>query len=81
MVHDPIANFEEAQSWCDVQLNSWECLKDAQVLVICVAHDQYLELTPVDFLNNFNNLKLIIDVKGILDLNLFEKHRLKVWRL
>lgn len=81
LVHDPIAEAQEAEKYYGIKLSNWEDLSEVDGVVLCVAHHAYQELTVDDFFNKFKQVKVISDVKGILDAKPFEEKGLRVWRL
>ncbi len=53
-------------------LVNFEDMKNLTALVITVAHENFNALTPEALKQTLNGEKLIVDVKGKLDVNLFE---------
>lgn len=81
VVHDPIADSTEAKRQYEINLCEWNQLEKQDAIVICVAHEQYKELTVNDYLEKLNRTKLIVDVKSILDPQSFQAHEIDLWRL
>lgn len=80
-VHDPIADKDEALKEYDIELIDWEEIIDVDAIVLCVAHQAYQELSVEEFSEKFDTLRLIIDVKSILDKESFTHHNIHIWRL
>lgn len=81
LVHDPIADAREAEKYYGIKLVNWEDLNGVDAVALCVAHHAYQELTVDDFFEKFKQVKVISDVKGILNSKPFEEKGLRVWRL
>jgi len=82
LVHDPIAESEEAVAEYGIHLVEWEKMKDLDGLIVAVAHKKFSDMSVVDLLKLLRNQKqgVVIDVKSILD----PKHipaSIKYWRL
>ncbi|MCR5591840.1 MAG: nucleotide sugar dehydrogenase [Lachnospiraceae bacterium] len=83
-----------ADAWADpaevkkaygYDLSGEDKLKDADCIVLAVAHDEYRKKTIADWDSYFksgdNSSKVIIDIKGILDNNEVTKAGYRYWRL
>ena len=73
-VIDPVTTNNEVYDIYGINL-SYDKIKDADVVIIAVAHDAFKKLTKkqIDsFYGVNNNCKVLIDVKGIFDKNLFD---------
>lgn len=81
LLHDPIADFDEALKEYDLELSEWDDIHDVDALVLCVAHKQYRELSAQDYNNKLNRNKLIMDVKSILNRDDFGDYGVDIWRL
>ncbi len=67
LVHDPIADAAAAIHEYEVSLTSWESLpKDANALVVAVAHKQYKEMPIKHLLSCLRPSGVVIDVKSML---------------
>ena len=68
-----------------IQLINKENLSGLNALVIAVAHNDFLELSYNDiesfFSDQDNKQKVLIDVKGIMDRNIYEDAGYQYWRL
>ncbi len=80
-VHDPLASSLDAKELYEIDLCSWGRIPDVDAVVICVAHQHYLELGAQDFLDKMKGPKLVFDLKSKLDKSSFLKHQVKLWSL
>lgn len=82
LVHDPIAEPEEAVAEYGIQLQQWKDLKSIDGLVIAVAHRAYAEMGLQELLKPLRSQRdgVVIDVKCLLDQAELPK-TLKYWRL
>ena len=82
LVHDPIAEPEEAVAEYGIDLHQWTDLKNVDGLVIAVAHRTYTEMGLQELLKPLRNQQdgVLIDVKSLLDPTKLPK-TLKYWRL
>lgn len=81
IVHDPIADKEEAYKEHEIELIEWEDIYDVDAIVLCVSHQYYTSLAAEKFAEKFDNFRLMIDVKGILDKEAFTQVDINIWRL
>ena len=82
LVHDPIAEPEEAVAEYGIHLQKWSDLKNVDGLVIAVAHRMYTEMDLQELFKPLRNQQdgVVIDVKSLLDRDKLPKS-LKYWRL
>jgi UDP-N-acetyl-D-glucosamine/UDP-N-acetyl-D-galactosamine dehydrogenase len=82
LVHDPLAESKEALGEYGLDLSDWESLKDADGIVLAVAHRAYVEMGQQKILNLLRNGQegVVIDVKSLLDRSMLPK-TLAYWRL
>ena len=82
LVHDPIAEREEAFADYGIHLQQWNDLKNVDGLVIAVAHRTYAEMGLQELLKPLRSQRegVVIDVKCLLDQAKLPK-TLKYWRL
>ena len=82
LVHDPIAEPEEAVAEYGIHLQQWNDLKNVDGLVIAVAHRRYAEMSLQELLKPLRNQQdgVVIDVKSLLDRAKLSSS-LKYWRL
>lgn len=81
VVHDPIADKQSAKKIFDIDLKSWDELQDIDVIILAVAHNQFMKLDKHKVRPLFKHSGLIMDVKGILDPVQFNNTLIKIWRL
>lgn len=85
IVIDPEADVEEAKREYGIELVDIKDVKDADCLVLAVAHDIFKQMSwkEIDSLfGNFdNNEKVLIDVKSMLDRSEIEEKGYSYWRL
>jgi UDP-N-acetyl-D-galactosamine dehydrogenase len=69
LVHDPIAETEEAVAEYGIHLVEWKRMKDLDGLIVAVAHKKFSDMSIIDLLKPLRNQKqgVVIDVKSILD--------------
>ncbi len=85
-VVDPIANVEETKREYGVELKPLSEIKDADCLIVAVSHKQFAEI-PVEQLKGYfrqdlpDNEKILLDVRGIYDVNELRKSGMTFWRL
>lgn len=85
VIVDPEADDEDAKQEYNVELVALHNIKDADCIVLAVAHNQFKNMSIKQIDNMFkecpNNEKVIIDVKSILDKNELENRGYSYWRL
>jgi len=82
LVHDPIAEPEEAVAEYGIHLQQWDDLKDVDGLIVAVAHRAYAEMNLQELLKPLRDQRegVVIDVKSLLDRAKLSSS-LKYWRL
>ena len=82
VVHDPIADSEEAVKEYGIHLLDWKQLKDLDGLILAVAHRNFIQMSVSELLKPLHSRTngVLIDVKSILDPKQFSQ-TLKYWRL
>lgn len=82
VVTDPVADKEEALQQYGIPLVGLEDIREADAVVVAVAHNVYRKLS-LEQINLFYNegTKILMDLKGILDRDLYEKSDYLYWRL
>lgn len=82
LVHDPMAEPEEAVAEYGIHLVDWKQLKDLDGLILAVAHRDYAGMNLEDLLKPLRSLNngVLIDVKSMLELGKVPSS-LKYWRL
>lgn len=85
IVVDPWANSEDAKREYNVDLVNIDTIKDADCIVLAVAHNEFKELTfdqyDKMFIKDDNDKKVLVDVKSILDKGAIEAKGYSYWRL
>lgn len=85
MVADPVADADEAKREYGIDFTDISEIKDADALILAVAHDSFKTMEMSDFekffKNTDNSRKVMIDVKGLLDRKAFETAGYNYWRL
>ena len=81
LVHDPMADPEEAKRYYNVELKSWEELTGLGALILAVPHGWYRD-KPLDiFIGKLNSMGGLIDVKCMLDPCEVKQAGIPFWRL
>ena len=82
MIVDPIADMEKAEGLYDVSFASMEDLKNLDAVVLAVAHTEFtgLRMEELDRLYGPGQ-RVLIDVKGLMDRDAYEKAGYLYWRL
>ena len=81
---DPIADKLEAKKAYDIDLIDEKEAKDADCIILAVAHERYKQYTPTNICSFFSLKscgKVLLDVKGIFREQDLEKLNIKTWRL
>jgi UDP-N-acetyl-D-galactosamine dehydrogenase len=81
LVHDPMADPEEAKQYYNVDLKLWEELKDLGALIIAVPHGWYQDKSLDSFTEKLNSEGGLIDVKCMLDPDQVKHSGIPFWRL
>ncbi len=82
LVHDPIAESEEAVQEYGIHLSKWEQLKDVDGIILAVAHRAYADMDSEKLLLPLRSQRdgVVIDVKCVLDRAKLPAS-IKYWRL
>jgi UDP-N-acetyl-D-galactosamine dehydrogenase len=67
LVHDAVANREEAQAEYGIQLIEWHQLSNLDAMILAVPHKAYLEMPRQQLLNSLRPDGVLMDVKSVLD--------------
>lgn len=82
VVCDPVADRAEAEALYGIRLSDLSEVKDADAVIICVAHDEFKALTPETVDSFFGKGKrVLLDIKGIFDRHFYEDRGYLYWRL
>ena len=84
-VVDPQADKEEAKAEYDVELKSMDTIKNADCLIVAVAHNEFRTLNPDTLDAMFADVKqeekVLVDVKGIYNTDAIMEKGFTYWRL
>ncbi len=82
LVHDPLADAEEARKYYGVELQEMESLVGVDAVVVAVVHDAYKELGLSKIVRLCTEgTSLVIDLKGAFSPAEAKKMNIKYWRL
>jgi len=81
VVHEPVADAEEAMHEYGVTLTDWESLPQAAAIVAAVAHNEFRYRPVSDYTAKLLPHGVIADVKGMFDETELESQGVTVWRL
>jgi len=85
VVVDPWADEQDAEQEYNIKLTKIEDVKTADCVIIAVAHREFKQLGMAGigkiFGNDVNSQKVIIDVKGMLNMDEVSKEGYRCWRL
>ena len=83
VVVDTTADAAEAERLYGIKFGTMDDIKDMDAVIIAVAHDEFMRLTKEDikgFFNPNNSVKVLADIKGILNRKEYETD-FAYWRL
>ena len=83
-VVDPTADAEEAKHLYGISFAAMEEVKEMDAVIIAVAHDEFLKLTKeqiTGFFHPGNKVKVLADIKGLLDRKEYSEEGFSYWRL
>lgn len=81
-IADPAADAEEAKHLYGVEFVDMESIRDCDAVILAVAHDQFKTLTIEKISGMFKpGIKVLADLKGILDRQAYEAAGFNYWRL
>lgn len=85
LVVDPWASERDALHEYGISLTQYEDVADADCVIVAVAHNEFKQLTLKDIDKLYKQVpareKVLIDVKGLYDIDELKKSGLKWWRL
>ena len=84
LVVDTTADADEAKRLYGITFGSMSDIKDMDAVIIAVAHDEFLKLNKADidsFYNKDNKVKVLADIKGLLDKSEYAGKDYIYWRL
>lgn len=83
-IADPVADVEEAFHEYGLAFNSMEEIKEMDAVILAVAHNDFKNLSESEISSWFsenNDGKVLLDIKGVLDREIYEAKEYKYWRL
>ena len=82
IIADPQADAEEAKKLYGIEFVDMDSIRDMDAVVLAVAHREFtgMSVTKMDRLFGKKG-RVLLDIKGLLDRNEFEKHGYCYWRL
>ncbi|PHV13362.1 nucleotide sugar dehydrogenase [Chitinimonas sp. BJB300] len=81
LVHDPVADADEAIHEYGVELTAWEQLPPAAALVAAVAHREFKQRPLSDYVGKLQAKGVLADVKSQFDAQQLGAQGVTVWRL
>lgn len=81
IVHEPVANVEEARHEYGVELTAWDDLPQAAAIVAAVAHKEFRNRPLSDFTAKLQAGGVFTDVKSLFDEAQLKAKGVTVWRL
>ncbi len=81
MVHDPLADPEQAMNFYGIQLCSWEEMSGLDAMILAVPHAWYRKKEISDFQACLSANGCLADVKSMLDVHEVQKANIRFWRL
>jgi UDP-N-acetyl-D-galactosamine dehydrogenase len=81
LVHEPVADPDEARHEYGVELVAWDRLPPAAAIVAAVAHRQFKARPVADFANKLQANGVLTDVKSMFKEAELVAHGISVWRL
>lgn len=79
-IADPVADADEAKRLYSINFVDLEKIRDADVVILAVAHDAFRGINIDQFFCN-NGKKVLLDVKGLLSKDMFSADEYNYWRL
>ena len=82
IVSDPTADSDEAKRLYGIEFVDFNSIKDMDAVVLAVAHNEFSSLKIEDMDKLFGSgKKVLLDIKGLLNRNEYEKSGYDYWRL
>ncbi len=83
MIVDPVADAAEAKREYGITLHDAAEMKDMDAVIVAVAHEAFSDLTQekIDAMFADGDKKVLLDIKGVLDRDVFENAGYIYWRL
>ncbi len=81
LIHDPVVYADEVLKEYNISLVKWDSIDNIDVIILTVAHSFYKRIHVTDLISKLTDPKLIIDVKGILNIEQMKVNNINIWRL
>lgn len=81
LVHDSMAEADEAHEEYGVSLSSWDDMTDLDVLILAVPHKEYLANNGAKVLSAVKRGGIVIDIKSAFDPAIIQNNSCKYWSL
>jgi UDP-N-acetyl-D-galactosamine dehydrogenase len=82
LVHDPLADREEARRYYNITLEDWEQMAGVDAVIMAVVHDEYRQMGLQQIAGLCSNsTPLVVDVKGGFNPSEAKRHSIIYWRL
>jgi UDP-N-acetyl-D-galactosamine dehydrogenase len=81
LVHDPMADSEDAENIFGIYLSPWDAMTDLDAMILAVGHHAYRQTHLEKFIKCLNTNGCITDIKSILDASEVRKAGIHYWRL
>ncbi|MCH4191025.1 MAG: nucleotide sugar dehydrogenase [Butyrivibrio sp.] len=84
VVVDPEADADEAKRLYGITFNSMDDVQNMDAVIVAVAHKEFVPYTRADiakFYNPAHQTKVLLDLKGIFDMNDYRAPEFDYWRL
>ena len=81
LVHDAIAESDEAEHEYGVRLCDWSAVTECDAIVLAVAHSAYKQLSVAEIQARLKPNGVVADVKSAIDRRAAEQAGLTLWRL
>lgn len=81
LVHDPEADADEVKAEYGLEISDWHQWQDLTALVVAVPHEAYQTVLTDVWVEKLNATQLMVDIKGMLDVQACEKLNVNLWRL
>jgi UDP-N-acetyl-D-galactosamine dehydrogenase len=81
LIHDPVVHADEVLKEYNISLVEWDSINNIDVIILTVAHSFYKRIHVTNLIDKLTDPKLIIDVKGILNMEQMKVNNVSIWRL
>ena len=82
VISDPVADKEEAIRLYQIDFKKLDEIKGMDAVILAVAHKIFMNLTDIQLSSFFDvGTKVLLDIKGIIDISSFNSTGYRYWRL